>query len=255
MITMIKTATRKGKSIDEIISEMPTPLLDIPKVIPFSQNLVSETLQQCGDIVQRYEKDRGVPGISFYEFLKAHQPIKTVLTPEEINVFLQVACDSFPDYAIPFVNLLIQNSYQANHHHFKLNLTHPWDNLCNKLKGTPKTPLVVQMQGRAGDCVGLYTKYCHFFLHAVGELCGYKSEYCRFTIDSAGAECGASAEYCSFSIRKIEATTVRHKARYCSFATSDKETLKLLKREMRRNRVILVEPDGTERIVRDYGDR
>ncbi len=126
-------------------------------------------LEQAIDL---YEHMKGEPVVNVREQL-GDVP---VLTPQEIGTFYAAVISqgqtAKPDYVTgPFIDALLQKSYDNGHNGFVLEGDAPWLQLANGLRGNPKDHLKITIPGsvktvgfRASDIVITVGKVYHFKL-------------------------------------------------------------------------------------------
>ncbi|MFH1637492.1 MAG: hypothetical protein ABIB71_03645 [Candidatus Woesearchaeota archaeon] len=93
------------------------------------------------------------------------QDVDVVLKPEEIDEFLQSTVmhaeeRGYSKVTGPFINKLIQNSYDAGHNGFKLDTyaAGPLKCLGERLHGSGSIPLRLEVEGPVGDLFGFFSK-------------------------------------------------------------------------------------------------
>lgn len=209
------------------------------------------------------------------ETLQKFKKYDRILKPEEINQFLQdtreYGVQRFPYYAITdiVVSSLIQKSYKAGYNHFPLDTrTLPVKpGLGSFLRGKKKRPIVLNISGDVG--VGSAGEAQHAILNIEGNV---------------GAAFGFYAKYVEASIKGDieEENGIGIGGRKLTFKTSNPRTLKKLEEHVPEmldedfvptrtggfglclrirllkqspatgNRIVFVNPNGTERIVKEY---
>ncbi len=153
---------RKRKGIDELVSGYSPGKVDESKNITamgkdhilfnkYQQKLLNPHFPECLD-------RRKLPQIPRYRYdsyvFDYFDDIVDVLTPEQINRFLQmtVQCERYEQYAEltgSFVSRLLQNSYNAGHNNFTLDTRKicPIFGLGSFVYGTPERPLILNITG------------------------------------------------------------------------------------------------------------
>ena len=130
-----------------------------------------------GELFREYEKYIGEKG----KTQKNLEEITGVLTPEDINEFLQITrrfgeYQEYSERTGEFITKLIQNSYDAGNNNFELNtkkLNRFFDlnmkvlnmligGLGRNLQGHPERILSLQIDGDVGDECGFGTAFCTF---------------------------------------------------------------------------------------------
>jgi len=176
--------------------------------------------------------------------LVLHSPnITEVLTPEEINSFLQATRDyeEHKDYLWKtdlMMSCLIQNSYHQGFNRFNFeirNFSIP-PSLGIYLVGEEKNPIDVTILGNAVLDVG------------------YKANYSMFTVngDVGGSGCGLYARFSSFTFNGRVNFASKLERFHCTFKTTFWDNIAQMKENIPPgNRIIYINGE-TEQLVRDY---
>jgi len=133
--------------------------------------------------------------------------ISEVLTPDEINSFLQ-GTKQYEDHRNYswrnglIMSILIQNSYNNGYNHFLLNTEalYKTNNFGFGIIGRKENPLFMSIEGEIWSKLGFGAKNCLFILNGgAGAQCGEKARFSEFRIeDFADLGCGWNAEDCTF---------------------------------------------------------
>ncbi len=136
--------------------------------------------------------------------------LRQILTPEEINQFLQntIQYESHENYSAvtgSFISELIQNSYAAGHNKFTLNtrsLAQPLNWLGQFLKGEENSPIEVIVDGDVGEYCGDSSKHVVFDIRGnAGGLFGQFAQYSSFTVHgSVNGKVAEGAEKSTFHL-------------------------------------------------------
>ena len=159
------------------------------------------------DLMRKYERlldiDNLVVGSSVYNI----QDITEVLTPDEINHFLQGTQQyndhrNYPWRTGIMVSRLIQNSYDHGYNPFWFNTENlsEIDCLGSLIVGKRETPISVTIQGNLGYCLGFKTQYSIFTINSGGvKSCGLEALNSTFILNgSTGVRLGFGAKHCTF---------------------------------------------------------
>ena len=206
------------------------------------------------------------------------------LTPEQINAFLQTTSryEQYKGYCWGtgrFISAMVQKSYDAGHNRFHLNTTalQEINLLYNQLKGRPDEPiqvthtgnigehcgdkacyLIIDIRGDTGDACGVEVYNSMFNIRGnTGDWYGSKSNFSTFNITGdTGDQCGDLSGKSTFNITGDTGLRCGQASINSTFKTPNRKTLeKMLKDVSKYNRVIFINPDGTEEIVRDYANK
>ena len=246
---------KHGTGIEAIIAGM-TPTRPDERKIPATNSPFPELREQ-------YERLREKHGSLYLPQIVnlVHNEVRSVLTPTEINIFLQSTVtsehrDNYADFTGIFISRLIQNSYDDGNNNFSFNLDmlQPIHHLGYQVQGTTKKILKVKIKGIAGDWCGSSVLFSQFSIETVKDLCGSDAQHSKFNLKTAEDLLGYIARDSQFSTE-----TVGNRASYDTFhnqfSTPREETVqRLLHIIPEGNQIIFLHPDGTPKIVRDYND-
>ena len=180
-------------------------------------------------LLSMYEQYLTIEGIPQMEFVWRNLENKVVLTPSEINAFLQMTME-FEDYERNsasdgvghFITALIQNSYNAGHNNFVLytsNLREKTDKLGWFTKGKSKRLINIKIFGDLGNHCFENGEYLSVEIYGnVGSSCGSCVKYSTLRIEGNADEwCGTNAEYSSVIINGNAKDKCGHNANSSSF--------------------------------------
>lgn len=225
-----------------------------------------EGVNPLEELIKKYEIFLNVDVYSSYlvfkDFVRGKNYIPEILPPEQINHFLQMtsAFETRPNYQKNtglFLSHLIQNSYNAGHNnfHIDLNVFPPLDLLFAYVSGTKKRRLKATIKGTAGHIVAEYCRYLDLTAENVGISFAYhakysrfkcknvesdaafSSYYCEYTIETAGNNLGIGARYTTFTIENLEGELGG--AQDSIYKTRNQGTYENLRVEIIRNETII----------------
>ena len=209
--------------------------------------------------------------------------VTTVVSPGIISAFVSaLSLQPLTNYLFPFfANKLIQNSYDAGYNGFYLDLLEksvPGD-VASYLKGREHHELEITVSGHCGfwdaqgaECikyqsdskVGLGFAYgaknSLFTFKACSENFGNTAEHCIFDIaEEGGYRCAKKVKHSIVIVRNIHNSSLRNfygeMAVNSTFKTPNRYTLKNFESSVApHNKIIFIEEDGTERIIRDCAE-
>ena len=180
-------------------------------------------------LLSMYEQYLTIEGIPQMEFVWRNLENKVVLTPSEINAFLQMTMEvedyersSASDGVGHFITALIQNSYNAGHNNFVLytsNLREKTDKLGWFTKGKSKRLINIKIFGDLGNHCFENGEYLSVEIYGnVGSSCGSCVKYSTLRIEGNADEwCGTNAEYSSVIINGNAKDKCGHNANSSSF--------------------------------------
>ena len=193
-------------------------------------------------LMERYER---ILEMKYAERKNQLDKITDILTPAEINTFLQMTIrhEQHEEYCLTtreIISELIQKSYDAGHNDFMLDTTALKEiyYIGSNLEGTEERPIEITITGNTGDWCGCLSKHLTYKITGnTGGECGYGSKNSTFEISgNTGEGCG---KYSTFS----------------TYKTPNRKTLqKMLKDVPKGNRIVFIHPDGSEEVMRDYDD-
>jgi hypothetical protein len=170
--------------------------------------------------------------------------IDDVLTPEQINAFLQSTAayeedsELFDIHRGAFVSCLIQTSYEAGYNDFHLDTTALRDvrSLGAWVKGAEERPIQITISGN------------------IGHHCGRAAHYMRIHVTgNTGQDFAMDARYSVFTVEGGVEHNCGLGAEKCTFKTPDKATLvEMLSMVEKGNKVYLIHPDGKEEMFRRW---
>jgi hypothetical protein len=158
---------RKG-GIDDLVTSYAAQPIDEVGVVQLDDSVFETLLEQY----QVFVDDNNVK-YSTDELIGKLKPITEILTPDEINRFLQcsVTYEQYRYYAVTisfFITKLIQNSHDAGHNEFVLDLSTLTEKLFflgYKLQGTEERPLQIELSGDTGGTFGSKSHYLTTIVH------------------------------------------------------------------------------------------
>ena len=213
-----------------------------------------------------------------------------VLPPELISQLWQVISSERDDLSPHFLNRLIQNSYDAGYNDFVVDVreTSPPQHIGRCLQGTATRKLELAVMGNLGFMNGSNMRYVNYCVDGkVGYSFGYHAQHSSLIVDEATNWFGEETTDCTLIARRDggfltasraeRATVIIHgeissgtliingqnKATYCScgeeavystFKTSNAANLEKLMRVPENNKIIFIEENGTEKIIRDCAE-
>ena len=269
---MTEIQARKGQGLHDLIKRMSIGTIEDRKRTAVTGS------SQFQSALQKFEEMLKTD-VDSMEEATIIQESPEILTPNEINIFVQAAIsyEHIPWYESHlghFVTRLIQNSYGANHNDFilKMNLSKPINYLGEsawmaqkekspRIQGTADNPLKITVLGDVENVFGKGSEYAHYTLYGrAGIYCASFIDHCRFSLfESVEENLATGAKNSEFFLDgKIVPTLFQDKEKpeNCIFRTPKKDTLQSLLSTMPEgNRIIYVKADGTEEVVRDYHDQ
>jgi len=185
------------------------------------------------ELMRKYERFLDKDSFSEDEgkqFVGCNRDITEILTPDEINSFLQATQqhESHRNYSWntgSMVSRLIQNSYNKGYNNFLLNLKNDYfythDNIGIHLLGTEATPLFLTIQGDVEHWCGEDAKYSSFTLSGdVGDCCGDGAQYSSYVVKGNAKNCcGLNARNSTFTFNGTVGNLFGDGAIYCTFKT------------------------------------
>ena len=194
------------------------------------------------DLMEKFEQmldsDDGYSLDEMWQLVRHNPYLSEVLTPAEINYFLQATQqhESHKNYynnTGVILSRLIQNSYCAGYNDFMLNTKNisRTDDLGTLLIGTEDCPLSITVQGNITNECGNRAEYSLFTLNGtIGARCGLKAKHSTFTYNGAvGDFCGWEAENCTFktplreNLRKMRGSISINKGNTLIYIDSGRE--------------------------------
>jgi len=225
----MRSDIQKGKGIDGLIGS--TSILEETRVLETTGNDISKVLEKFKENVFDDEW-RCVP----------HDIVPEILSPAEINAFLQttVIYEDAINYYFntgQFIAVLIQNSYDAGHNNFTLNIPRMIDNVCLNISGYRK-PIKVKIYGDTGHDLGRGASCTSIELYGkTGHRFGINAKYATLTIHGELTK----NSFCGLGAKKSR------------FKTDNEETLREMRTSVNKgNRIIQIHANGKEEVVRDY---
>ena len=243
-LTQVHIKGPDDDGLDDLIRRHTARSLDGKKEI----EVVGEN--KFGMLLKKYEHSMKKKD-SFYWINNVNNPldvISEVLTPDEINVFLQTTIryednEKYNESIHMFISILINNSYNAGYNNFRLNtenLKRKINELGEKLEGHSNRIIHISIKGDVGTFCGSETKYASFVITGkVESFLSYAAENSSFTLN------GEFIDKCPFKLEYF--------ATSCDFKTPNKKTLELLSGVPwnSSNKVYFIHPDGTEELMRE----
>ncbi|MFH1065430.1 MAG: hypothetical protein V1734_02915 [Nanoarchaeota archaeon] len=121
-----------------------------------------------------------------------------ILTPEQINIFLQAtnARHNSQNYSFNtglLISKLMQDSYNAGHSEFRLDtvsLDKQADNIGYGISGTGKRPIQIIITGTAGISLCTHAKHVTVYAKAIGDWCGMNAQDITVIAEKVGFGCG-----------------------------------------------------------------
>ena len=260
----MKAAIKKGKSLEDSLSGHTAQVIESEsKVETVGENVLVE-------VVQNFEKflEKDIPEDETFELdKKPFLGIPYVLSNHELNAFLQATPhlkdnEDYKRYLGYFISKLVDNAFIAGHNNYQIDLVDlpPLNEVCLELRDRDLGyPLVVNVVGN------------------VDSNFAWGSEKCRINFEgNADSFFGACVKDSEIYVRgnigfyafdNLTDSTVRIEGDFQSFGynmsdnifkTADEDLLKkLLDREngvkpRSYNKVVFINPDGREEVVRDY---
>lgn len=282
MIKMITATAHKGQGLSDFLSSYTPGQLEQTHGISVKGNNVMANLLQ---IYQQFLEMDDLPCLhsslmaetsSIEEMIQYFKDdIKeVVLSPAEINAFLQKTIfyedeGWYTGLTGIFVSVLMQQSYEAGHNKFHLNveLFPQLDNLAVLVQGTKKKPIEISMTGNIGEHFGQGAAYARLQATKNGKIgfvgcrtqkstltlygdvsdVGFHSYDSNFIIHGNVKEglfgplfSGAQKSTCSID-GSFEGNKTKLVAQNCTFTTPYKKTYALLKKHVPKgNKVILL---------------
>ena len=249
------TEIKKGKGIDGLLRGItPGNLETERKVEVVGENNFSELLNFYGMALTA-----GRPPAALYEILEINN-IQTVLDPASINAVLQAtvqyeACQYYPSQTSSVVNELIRRSYAAGNQKFILNTRGLPDmpGLASLLVSVKERQIMLDVYGNVGPLFGKKSLFSVLNVHGVaGDKLGWAARNTEFSVtEGLGEQSGFYARDCTFKTPNEEVLEkfVESVApvMYCKFNDFLEET-----NIPSRNRIIFINSDRTEEVVKDY---
>jgi hypothetical protein len=251
------TEIRKGKNgIEDVIGSHRGQGIDVEKT-------AIELPPEFEELFSRYEKvlqtGYGPAQHSMLlEFVheQVSEMVPSVLDPAGIDLFLKASVkyentEHYTYLTAVVANVLIQNSYNAGHNDFELNLQNmpPMHALGAMLEGKAEKSLRITINGDTED------------------MCLWAAKHVKAEV-TGNADCmlGIAVSYSTITIRGKAGHESGYLAKYSTFKTTDEKTLAVLEKHVPRftegtdwgpssNVVIRIHPDGREEVVKDYATR
>ncbi|HLC71325.1 MAG TPA: hypothetical protein VJI32_04915, partial [Candidatus Nanoarchaeia archaeon] len=186
--------------------------------------------------------------------------------PVEINALVQAAVrfekhpHTYEVFSL-FVTRLIQNSYTQGHNNFVITNDLPnilWDFFGGELCGKEERPLHLEMDGNVCDGFFHLAKYVHVRLDGdIRGECGKQSEFSSFEITGSVGSCAERARNSIYTLNAIRKSNYRIEEEpvECTFRTPNEQIIpRLLAGIPAGNRIVYVQKDGTEKMMRNYDD-
>ncbi len=263
----------KKKSLEESVRGHSSGIIESERRI----EVVGE--DKFGELLEKYrEFSKGT-----LEFAK----ITEVLTPEDLNLFLQmipfVSGESIEDRDTSnfFTSKLLNNSYNAGHNNFVLDFTNQGLSGCgHRLFASKENPLKLMVYGHTiasgqnaenvhFEFNGNDTGWCGYqsvdskyrIMGNVGYLLGGYSTNCYFLVKgNSGNNCFGFSEGSTLVLEGAVGDNCGTSSKSSTFKTTREENLpKLLDSVVKKieerpsgNKIIFVNKDGSEEMVRDY---
>ncbi len=263
---------KKGRGIEELFSKLELNPLEEQRPITVSGS------SQLERVIKTYQKI--VPRSGFYHGFRYSNPSVNVnalkarlctenhaLTPAEINAFLQMAlhlpAQEQGNYAASemlgkFTSWLIRKSYRQGYRYFPLNVTNalsPVRSLGWEVQGTEEHPLHLFITGDVGSPFGDDSQFVMYTIN--GNL------HCRFSkFYNPAPRNNLYVFYGEFIVDDLFRSSERFVVDFlgvpqdCVFKTSIQLTAAELRSQLPdKNIVYLLNPNGTETMVRDYHEQ
>ncbi len=272
----MKRTTTSG--IDDLLKDYkPQPLAEPPSpIVVVGENKFTA-------LMERYKRFLDEERIWFEPIIKyynAIEDISKILTPEEINQFLQmtIEIESHDNYQVRtgiFLSRLIQNSYDAGNNDFHLDttsLTRHLTYFCMLIEGEEERPININIRGDVGYSFGFksqyakftitgnvglwlstYSKFCNIFTTGnVGPWAGNASHHCTYTLaGNVESNLGENSQQSNYFIGGTLGNCVGINAMNCVYKTSNLKTLhELVKYLSNKNKIYFINSDGKEELVR-----
>ncbi len=202
----------RRKHREEVLDDLlrnykPQPLVEPPSpIVVVGEDKFTALMERY----RRFLDEGGVQYQNLREMYQKTQDISTILTPEEINNFLQMTIENehHGNYQMKtgiFFNKLIQNSYDAGNNDFHLDTTAlvvPLNYLCALIKGKKEKFVTISLRGNIGRSYGFESSNGKSNITGnVGSDCGSLSKNGTYIIaGNAGDGFGMESEYCEYLI-------------------------------------------------------
>ena len=294
LLMEIDTAIKKSKGIDRLVSGYSPGKVE-------EERKIETTDSKLGCLLDVYEEalecmgswdDNSDEDYDWIEcYLKSKRRRETILSPQEMNSFLQLTYIFTGDFMYQkntsvFLNRLLQVSYDAGHNEFCLNTNSlpPFDFLGSSVRGNRKRPLKITVDGNLGKQAFSNTEYVHGrVMGDVYESFASNCSHSRYLVegnalstrpegwggfgfgarssdlivkgDACLYELGSQAERSCFEIGGkgiMQVELIGHGAERCTFKARHSGLVQVFNRFIRQgNRVILVREEGEE-FIRDF---
>ena len=179
---------------------------DLPS--PDEKKEAKESSNDLEDLLGKFEESLRLEHFGEYN-RHINKTINDVLTPEQINSFLQTTITyendkNYQHYMGLFVSKLIQNSYDNGHNNFVLNTKalKEMHSIGYKLEGTEEKQIQITIEGNTGKWCGLTAKNSTFNIKGnAGDGCGRDSNHTTFNIKgNTGNWCGEESKHTTYNI-------------------------------------------------------
>ena len=133
--------------------------------------------------------------------------IPNILTPEQINTFLQytMTYEDRPNYKAVtshVISQLIQNSYRKGYNNFRINTKtlQQFDFFAGDLTGKKRKPIHINIEGDIGKSLGFQSRYIAIEVNGdVGHTCAEFADNSSFKLNGKiGMHYGLGSENCTF---------------------------------------------------------
>ena len=267
------TEIKKGKGIDGVIRDI------TPGRVEDERELVVVGGVDFSQLMENYRKFLGDEGHD--EFSKKFKPagVKIVLTPLQVNSFLQSTViyedhERYNNITGLFISSCILKSYNAGNTKFMLDTRNlpEINNIGNLLRAEKGRRITIDVFGDVGIFLGIDSAYVTYSVHGnVAVFGAYNAHYQRYTVyGDVDERFGLEAVFSSFDLKGETGSNSFSKAAHsritvyknvkndfgressdCVYRTPDKSVLqRLLAVVPERNDVVFIDENGRQQMVR-----
>ena len=220
-----------GYKADELeeVRKVQTVGTDFSELMRKYERLLDEPTPYLDEMINTSYRDEMI--LIFSHFHK----ITTILTPAEINSFLQTT-QQYADHRYYHrtglvISSLINNSYSSGYNGFSINTTEDLPRInfvMNNIIGKETNPLLISVQGNIGYYVG------------------YRTQYSAFTFNGSVGECGDEAQNSTFLFNGEAGLCSGRGAKNCTFKTPIWRNIEKLKKSLPEDNTLIYIDQGKE---------
>jgi len=199
-------------------------------------------------------------------WVRIRDQIKTVLSPAEINTFLQstITNEDHSYYLLNtsiFLSGLIQTSYNDGNSLFDLNVQNlrPLSAMGAFLSGSQEQPLSVRVKGDVGTHLGVSSNDVKFYLDGdTNYYCGDRANNSEFYVSgNVGVMTGFCSSNCLFDLKSRVENIHLVNEKGSTVLISDRESFEIIRKKytaihaeaLKYNNIYFVHPDGHKELL------